>query len=43
MFEVVNNYLNIWVNQGAMTPEQKEKILKQWRQLLPKLGIRQEL
>ena len=41
--EVVNNYLNIWLNQGAMTPEQKEKILKQWRQLLPKLGIRQEL
>jgi len=40
---VVNTYLDIWVNNGTMTAEQKEIILKRWRTMLPKLGIRQEL
>ena len=40
---VVNSYLDIWVNNGTVTADQKETILKRWRKLLPKLGIRQEL
>ena len=40
---VVNSYLDIWVNNGTMTAEQKEIILKRWRKMLPKLGIKQEL
>jgi hypothetical protein len=30
-------------NNGTMTAEQKEIILKRWRKMLPKLGIRQKL
>jgi len=41
--DVVNQYLNIWVNNGSMTPEQKQEIIDTWRTYLPKLAIRQEL
>ena len=40
---VVNNYLDIWVNNGSLTPQDKERILTVWRTYLPKLSIRQEL
>ena len=39
----VDNYLNIWVNNGTMTTQEKEAVLKVWRNRLPKLAIRQEL
>jgi hypothetical protein len=41
--EVVNSYLDIWVNNGTLTNQEKETIIKRWRKMLPKLGIRQEL
>jgi hypothetical protein len=41
--DVVNQYLNIWVNNGSMTAEQKQEIIDTWRIYLPKLAIRQEL
>ena len=41
--EVVNSYLDIWVDNGTLTNQEKEKIIKRWRKLIPKLGIRQEL
>jgi len=41
--EVINSYLDIWVNNGTLSNEEKEKIIKRWRKMLPKLGIRQEL
>lgn len=41
--QVVNDYLNVWVNNGTITSAEKENIVKVWRSHLPKLGIRQEL
>lgn len=41
--QVVNLYLDIWVNKGVISSADKNKILKAWRSMLPKLGIRQEL
>jgi hypothetical protein len=41
--QVVNNYLSIWVDNGAITEQDKEKIITTWRSYLPKLAIRQEL
>jgi hypothetical protein len=41
--EVVNSYLDIWVANGTITSKQKETIIKRWRKLLPKLGIKQGL
>tara|TARA_R100000657_G_C4672608_1_gene117485 strand:- start:677 stop:1417 length:741 start_codon:yes stop_codon:yes gene_type:complete len=41
--EVVNQYLDSWVNNGTISTKQKEIIIKRWRKLLPKLGIRQGL
>jgi hypothetical protein len=40
---VVNQYLDIWVSNGTLTHQDKEYILKTWREYLPKLAIRQEL
>ena len=40
---VVNSYLDIWVNNGTMSGTDKNTILKKWRSMLPKLGIRQDL
>jgi hypothetical protein len=40
---VVNNYLDIWVDNGSLTSQDKERILTVWRTYLPKLSIRQEL
>lgn len=40
---VVDNYLNIWVDNGTLTTREKEAVLKVWRSRLPKLAIRQEL
>ena len=41
--QVVKNYLDIWVRNGVINDEQRETILNNWRKMLPKLGIRQEL
>ena len=41
--QVVNSYLDIWVDNGTLTNQEKQTIIKRWRKLLPKLGIRQEL
>jgi hypothetical protein len=41
--EVINSYLDIWVDNGTLTNEEKEKIITRWRKMLPKLGIRQDL
>jgi hypothetical protein len=41
--QVVNSYLDIWVNKGVISATDKNTILKKWRSMLPKLGIRQEL
>lgn len=41
--QVVDNYLSIWVDNGAITQQEKEKIITTWRSYLPKLAIRQEL
>lgn len=41
--KVVDNYLSIWVDNGTITQQEKEKILATWRTYLPKLAIRQEL
>ncbi len=41
--QVVNDYLDLWVNNGTLINQDKEYILKTWRDYLPKLAIRQEL
>ena len=41
--QVVNSYLDIWVNNGVISGTDKNIILKKWRSMLPKLGIRQDL
>jgi hypothetical protein len=39
----IDEYLNRWIQEGAITEQDKQYILKHWRALLPKLGIRQEI
>ena len=41
--QVVHDYLDVWVDNGTITLQDKESILKTWKNYLPKLGIRQEL
>ena len=41
--KVINDYLDIWVNNKSITPEDKTQILSVWKSRIPKLGIRQEL
>lgn len=41
--QVVNDYLANWESAGTITMQEKENILKTWRNYLPKLGIRQEI
>jgi hypothetical protein len=41
--QVIDDYLNIWVRNQSITPEDKQSILKVWRQRIPQLGIRQEI
>lgn len=41
--QVVNDYLDLWVSNGAITSKDKEYILTTWRTYLPKLAIKQEL
>ena len=40
---IVNDYLDLWVDNGALKPADKETILTTWRTYLPKLSIRREL
>jgi len=40
---VVNDYLDIWVDNGTLTQQDKETIIQTWKQRLPNLAIRQEL
>jgi hypothetical protein len=41
--QVVDSYLNVWVNSNTISEIDKQQILKVWKTYLPKLGIRQEL
>jgi len=41
--QVVNDYLDVWIDNETITPQDKENILTAWRKYLPKLGIRQEI
>jgi len=41
--QVINDYLDVWIDNGTITPQDKESILTTWRNYLPKLGIRQEI
>ena len=41
--KVINDYLDIWIRNKAITPEDKTQILSVWRKRVPQLGIRQEL
>ena len=41
--QVVNDYLDVWVNNDTITTQDKESILTTWRTYLPKLGIRQAI
>lgn len=41
--KVINDYLDIWVNNKSITPEDKIQILSVWKQRIPQLGIRQEI
>ena len=41
--EVVNEYLDGWVENKTITEKEKQKVLKVWRSYLPQLAIRQEL
>ena len=41
--KVINDYLDIWVNNKSITPEDKTQILSIWKKRIPQLGIRQEV
>ena len=41
--KVINDYLDIWVNNKSITPEDKIQILSVWKKRIPQLGIRQEI
>lgn len=41
--KVINDYLDVWVDNNTITNQDKQYILKTWRNYLPKLGIRQEI
>lgn len=41
--QVVDDYLNIWVNNQSITDADKQNILKVWRQRVPQLGIRRSI
>jgi hypothetical protein len=41
--KVINDYLDIWVNNKSITPEDKMQILSVWKKRIPQLGIRQEI
>lgn len=40
---IVDEYLSMWVENGTITPQDKQNILITWKTYLPKLAIRQEL
>jgi len=40
---VVNEYLDDWIENGTITQQEKQKVLKVWRSYLPQLALRQEL
>ena len=41
--QVVDNYLNIWIQNDSITEKDKQNVLDVWRKRLPALGIRQEI
>lgn len=41
--KVINDYLDIWVRNKSITPDDKMQILSVWKKRIPQLGIRQEL
>jgi hypothetical protein len=41
--QVVDEYLNVWVNNQSITDVDKQNILKVWRARLPQLGIQREI
>jgi hypothetical protein len=41
--QVVDNYLNIWIQNDSITEKDKQNILNVWRKRLPALAIQQEI
>jgi len=41
--QVVDEYLQLWVDNKTMTAEEKQSIIDTWKTYLPKLGIKAEL
>lgn len=41
--KVINDYLDIWIRNKSITPDDKMQILSVWKKRIPQLGIRQEL
>ena len=41
--QVVHDYLQYYVDENHITPNEYQKIINTWKTYLPKLGIRQEL
>jgi hypothetical protein len=41
--QVVDSYLNVWVDNNTITSNEKQDIINVWKTYLPKLGITQDL
>ena len=41
--KVINDYLDVWVQNNNITPDDKTNILSVWKKRIPQLGIRQEI
>lgn len=41
MAKIVDDYLNVWIRNGSITPEDARKVLDVWRKRMPALGIRE--
>ena len=41
--QVVDEYLQLWVDNAAMTSQEKQSIIDTWKTYLPKLGIKATL
>lgn len=41
MAKIVDDYLNVWIRNKAITPDEARKVLDVWRKRLPSLGIKE--
>ena len=41
MAKIVDDYLNVWIRNKAITPDEARKVLDVWRKRLPALGIKE--